>query len=163
MLAAVHLDQEPGLRHALPAAAMARRPAGPGTPDPGGAQQPLHGLAGEAQALALPEELGEVVVIHAGVASTGQREDPSPHRLGETSARGPAAVAMGEGREALLTQAREQAAQVAKREAEQRGSLLGPENAVLNPGQDMDTMLLPLSQRNRLPEHSARVTDSLSR
>lgn len=117
VLAAVHLDQEPGLRHALPAAAMARRPAGPGTPHPGGAQQPLHGLAGEAQALALPEELGEVVIIHAGVASAGQREDPSPHRLREASPRGPAAVAMGEGREALLPQAREQAAQVAKREA----------------------------------------------
>jgi len=126
VVAAVQLDQEAGLRHALAAAAMAGRPAGTGTADPGGAKQPLHSLAGEAQALALPEELGEVVIIHAGVAGAGQREDPSPHRLGEAPGRGTAAVAMGESGKALLAKAREQAAKVAKREAQQQGSLLGP-------------------------------------
>ena len=162
VLAAVHLNEQAGLGHALPAAPMAWGSAGAGAADAGGAQQPLDGLAGEAQALALPEELGEVVIIRASVAGAGEREDAGPYGVGNAPRRRAATVTMGEGREALLTPAREQAAEVAKREAQQRSSFLGPENAMLHPGQDMDTTLLRLSQGHRLPVHAARVTDSLS-
>lgn len=70
---------------------------------------------------------------------------------------------MGEGGEALLAQAGQQPAEVAQREAQQRGGLWGPEHPVLHPGQDLDTVLLFAGQGNRLPSHAPRVTDSLSR
>jgi len=99
-----------------------------------------------------------VVIIRASVAGAGQREDAGPHRVGEAPGRGATPVAMGKSCETLLPPAREQAAEVPKREAQQQSSLLGPENAVLHPGQDMDTTLLLPSQGHRLPVHAARVT-----
>jgi hypothetical protein len=77
----VHLDEEPGLRHAVPAAAMASGPAGAGAADPGRTEESLHGLAGDPEALALMKQLGEVVIIHARIGGAGQREDPGPDPL----------------------------------------------------------------------------------
>lgn len=108
MVAAVHLDEESGLGHAFTAAAMAGRAAGAGAADPGRAEEPLHRAPRQTQALARSEQLGEVVIIHVHIAGAGQGEHPGPDRLGETPGRGAAAIAMGEGREALLAQAGEE-------------------------------------------------------
>ncbi len=83
VVAAVHLDEESGLGHALTTAAMAWGTAGAGAADPGGAEEPLHGLAGEPEALALPEQLGEVVIVHARIGGAGQGEDAVPDGLCE--------------------------------------------------------------------------------
>jgi hypothetical protein len=112
VVAAIHLDEEAGLRHALAATAMAGRPAGAWAADPGGAEEPLHRPRRQAEALAFGEQLGEVMVIHAGVAGACQREDSSPDRLCDAAGRGPAAVAMGEGRKTLLAQAGQEPTEV---------------------------------------------------
>ena len=112
VVAAIHLDKESGLGHAFPAAAMAWGTAGAGAADPGGAKQPLHGLAGKPEALALREQLGEVVVVHARIGGAGQGEDAVPDGLCEAPRGGAAAVAMGEGSEALLSPAGQQPTEV---------------------------------------------------
>lgn len=125
VVAAIHLDQESGLGHAVPAAAMARGAAGAGAADALGAEQPLHGGTGEPQALALPEQVGEVVIVRAGIGGARQGQHSGPDGFREAPRGGAAAVAMGEGREALLAPAGEEPAEVAKREAQQHGGLRG--------------------------------------
>jgi hypothetical protein len=112
VMAAVHLDEETGLGHAFAAAAMAWGTALTGAADPGGAEESLHGAARDAQALALDEHLGKVVVIHVGIAGAGQGEDAGPEGFREAAGRGASAVAMGEGSEALLPQEGKEAAEV---------------------------------------------------
>jgi len=163
VVTAVHLDEEPGLRHALAAAAMAGRAAGAGTPDAGGAEEALHRPPGEPQALAFGEQLSEVMIIHAGVASAGEREDLGPHRFGETARRGPAPVAMGQCRDPLRAHVSQEPADMPERQFHELRGGLSREGPGLEAGQDMGALLLLLGQGNRLPEHSPRVTNSLTR
>ena len=163
VMAAVHLDEETGLGHAFPASAMAGWATGAGAADPAGAEKPLHRPARDRQSLALLEQLGEVVIIHARIGSTGQGEDAGPDRLREAPGRGPAAVAMGQSCKALLAQAGEEPAEVAKREAQELGGGSRLQGAVLNLGEEMHAVLLLLGQGDRLPSHAPRVTDSLAR
>lgn len=71
MVTAVHLDEKPGLRHALASAAMLGRSSGAWAPDARLSQQALHRGTGQDEALMLPEELGEVMIVHASVARAG--------------------------------------------------------------------------------------------
>ena len=122
MVATVHLDEKASLRHALPAAAMAGWAASAGALDAGGAEQPLHGRSGEMQFLPLGEELGELTIVHADIAATGEGDEPDPDGLsGSAQGRTPA-VAMGERGEAMLAGLRHEALDVTDREAhEPRG------------------------------------------
>ena len=163
VVTAVHLDEEAGLRHALAAVAMAGRAAGAGTADAGGAEEALHRPTGEAQALAFGEQLSEVMIIHAGVAGAGEREDVGPHRVGEASRRGAAPVAMGQRRDPLRAYVSQEPADVPERQAQELRCGLRREGPGLEAGQDMGALLLLLGQGNRLPEHSPRVTNSLTR
>ncbi len=121
MVTAVHLDEKPGLWHALAAAAMLGRSPGAWAPDTRFSQHALHSGPGQAEALVLPEELGEVVIVRAGVARAGQREDLRPDGLGKTARGGPAAVAMGECRRAGLADLRQQTPEVTERDAQEAG------------------------------------------
>ena len=161
MMAAVHLDKEPGLGHALAPAAMLGHAPGPGAADARLSQQALDGGAGYAEAVVLPEELGEVMIVHAGVARAGQGEDLSPYRFGEAARGGPAAVAMGEGGEAVLADLGQQATEVADREAQESGGVRGHEAPLEELGQDMCSLLLSLAQGDSPPVHAPRVTESL--
>jgi hypothetical protein len=162
VVTAVHLDQQAGLRHGLAPAAMPRGPAGARAANAGGAEDPLHGPAGEVQTLALGEQLGELVIIHPAIPGTDEREDAGPDRRREPAGRRPAAITVGEGGHALLTQAREEAAEVPHREAEQPRREPHLEGPLLDPTEQMRTLVLLLRQRNRLPDHGPRVTDSLA-
>jgi hypothetical protein len=134
-----------------------------GAANPGGAQEPLHRPTRDLQALALGEQLGEVVIIHTGIGGAGQREDPGPDPLGEAPGRGPTAVAMGESGEALLAEPSEESTEVPQREAQELSG--GPclQGAMLHLGEEMHAVLLLLGQGDRLPGHGPRVTDSLAR
>jgi hypothetical protein len=114
MMTAIHLDQEPGLRHAVAPSAMAWGAADAGTRDPGSAEEALYGPSRQPEALPLRQELGEVMVIEARIAGAGQLEDVSADRLSETAWRGPAPVAMGKGLEPLAADAGEEPAHMAQ-------------------------------------------------
>ncbi len=85
MVAAVHLDEEARLGHAVPAAAMTGWAASAGTTKPGRTEEPLDRPTRDTEALALSEQLGEVVIIHARIAAAGEREDPGSDLRGEAS------------------------------------------------------------------------------
>lgn len=163
MVTAVHLDEEAGLGHPLAPAAMARRTAFARTADAGGAQEPLHGLAGDVKALALGEQIGEVMIVDAGVDRAGQRQDPRADRVRDAPRGAAAAVAVSDGRGTMLTPAGEQTAKVTQREAQEPGGLSGAQYPVMDPRQDVQALMLPLGQGNCLPGHPPRVTDSLTR
>jgi hypothetical protein len=163
MVAAIELDKEARLRHALPAATMPGGPAGTGTANAGSAQEPLHRAAREPDSLAFGEQFGEVVIIHAGVASPGEGDDLGPQCGREAPGRGTAAVAMSEGDKALLAQTGEKPADVSQRESQELGSGPSGQGPVLDLSDDMHSLLLLLSQGDRLPGHFSRVTDSLAR
>lgn len=163
VVAAVHLDEEARLRHAVPVAAMAGWAARARTAQPGRPEEALDRPPRDPQALALREQLGKVMIIHAGIAAAGEREDPGPDLLGDAAGRGPAAVTMGEGGKALLTQAGEEPTQVPQRETQELSGYPGLKAAMLHPGEEMHAVLLHLGQGNRLPDHGPRVTDSLTR
>lgn len=105
VMAAVHLDEEAGLGHAFPTAAMTGWAAGTRAADALGAQQPLHGRAGQPQALAFLEQVREMVIVHARIDGASQGEDAGSHDLGHAPSGGATAVPMGQSREALLAQA----------------------------------------------------------
>lgn len=105
MVAPVHLDEEAGLGHALAATPMAGRATRARTAEAGGAQQTLDRFAGHAHALAFRQQVGELVIVHAGVGGTGQRQDPSPDGLRRSARRRPAAVAVGQGSRAMRSKA----------------------------------------------------------
>jgi hypothetical protein len=105
MMAAVHLDEETGLGHALPTAAIPGRPARAGTADASPTQQSLHGFPGHVDPLAISEQFGELMIVHAGVAAPREREDPGADIRGELTWGGSPAIAVGEGRGAMLLQA----------------------------------------------------------
>jgi hypothetical protein len=163
VVTAIQLDEEAGLGHAVSAAAMAGRAAGAGAADALGAEQPLHGGTREPQALALSEQVREVVIVRARVGRAGQREDASPDGLGHAPRGGAAAVAVGQGREALLAEAGQQPAEVATGKAQKPGGFLRRKHAVVDASQEVGTVLFLGRQGNRLPGHAPTVTDSLSR
>ena len=115
MMTAVHLDEQPRLRHALSPTAVTRRSAFPGTTEAGGAQQALHGLSGDVDALALGQELGEVLIVHAGIGRAGQGENARPDRFGDAPRGASPAVAVRDGRRTVLPPPGEQSTQVAQR------------------------------------------------
>lgn len=161
MVTAVHLDEKPCLRHALAPAAMLGRSPGTGTPDARLSQQALHSGPGQDEALVLPEELGEVVIIRASITRAGQREDLSPDGLGEAARGGPSAVAMGERRRAVVADLCQQAPEVTDREAQEAGRVRHREMPLDDLNQDMGSLLLSLAQGDSPPVHAPRVTESL--
>ena len=162
MVAAVHLDEQAGLRHARPAAAMARGAAPTRTANAGGAQQSLHCGSGQVQRFPLGEELGELTIVHADVAAAGEGDEAGPDDLGgPTRGRAPA-VAMGQCGEAMLADLRQEATDMTDREAHEPCSVRHGEAPLEELGQDMCSLLLSPAQRDCLPVHAPRVTESLS-
>ncbi len=163
MVTAVHLDEEPRLGHALAPTAMLGGAPGTGAPDARLAQQALHGGPGEDEALVVPEELGEVMIVGAGVAGAGQGEDLRPEGLGEAARGSPSAVAMGERRRAVVADLRQQPTEVTAREAQESGRVRHGEVPLDDLDQDMSSLLFSLAQRDSPPVHGPRVTESLIR
>jgi len=161
MMTAIELDEEARLRHAFPSPAMARGAAGAGTANAGFAQQAVDGGAGKVNVLTLGQELGEMAIIAAPVAGAGQGKHPRANGLSAAAAGLLAAIAMGQGREALLAYFGGEPADVADREPQQRRRHPRREETRGNPWKDLPPLLLFLGQRDRLPVHSPRVTESL--
>ncbi len=112
VMAAIHLDEKAGLGHPFPAPTMAGWAASARAPDASGAQEPLHRAPRQAQALVLDEQLGEVVIIEAGVTGAGQGEDPGADSLREAPGRGMATVTVRESCKTVLAEAGQEPAEV---------------------------------------------------
>ncbi len=162
MMTAIELDKEARLRHALPPAAMARGAAGAGTANAGLPQQAVDRRAGEVNVLAFCQELGQVAIIAAPVAGAGQREHASADRSGAASRGLAPTVPMGQGGQALLAHFGEEPADMTDREFQQLRRCFCREESRVDPWQDLPPLLLFLGQRDRLPGHSPRVTESLN-
>ena len=162
VVAAVHLDEQAGLRHARPAAAMARGAALARTANAGGAQQSLHRGSRQVQRLPLGEELGELTIVHAAVAAAGEGDEAGPDDLGgPTWGRAPA-VAMGQCGETMLADLRQEATDMTDREAHEPCGVRHGETPLEELGQDMRSLLLSPAQRHCPPVHAPRVTGTLS-
>ncbi len=162
VVAAVHLDEEAGLGHALAAAAMPRGAAGAGTTDPGLAEEQPDQRPREVQAFPLREQLGEMMVIDPGIRGARQGKDLGSDGLREAPRGGAAPVAMSQRGEAMLADLGQEPADVPDRQGQELSRHPSGEGSGLDPGQDMGALLLLLGQGNRLPGHTARVTDSRS-
>ena len=162
MVAAIHLDEQAGLRHALPAAAMAGWAASTGTPDARRAQKPVDGGAGQMQGVPLGEKLGELAIIHASVDGPGEGDDAGPDGLSHSPRGDAIAVAMGECGQAVLPGLGQQATDVTNREAHEPRGVRHGEAPFEELDQDMRSLLFSPAQDDSPPVHSSRVTESLS-
>jgi hypothetical protein len=127
-----------------------------------GPEQPLYGLPRYAQALPLGQQVGEVVIIHAGVACAGQGEDATTDGL-SNPAGGAAAVTMGQGGETILPGLRQQATDVTNREAQEPRGIRHGETPLENLNQEMCSLLFSPAQGDCPPVHAPRVTESPTR
>ena len=155
-------DEEAGLRHALPATAVARGAAGAGTANAGLPQQAVDCGAGEVNTFALRQEVGEMAIITPSVAGAGQSEHARADRSGAASRGLVPTVPMGQGGQALLAYCGDESADMTDRESQQRRRCFRREESRVNPRQDLPPLLLFLGQGYRLPGHSPRVTESLN-
>lgn len=162
MVAAVHLDEQASLGHALAATAIAGWPAGPGSADAGGPQPALDRRSRQANLLALGYELGEVAIVAAGIGSAREGEEPVTHRLRQPPRRRPAAVAMRQGSEAMPADLRQQTTEMADREAQEPCCVRDHEAPLEDLNQYVGSLLLSPAQRESPPVHDPRVTESLS-
>lgn len=162
MFAAVDLEEHPLAWHPLPAAPMVRRAAGPGRPDRGLSEDPPEGPLGDVEALALGEELGEVGVVDPGIGRRGELEDPVADDVRDAVGLGPLTVAVDQAGRAVDAIAPEQAADLADRQVQDPGRLLGRQS----PGQDMvedvQTVLRWGVQGDRLPRVHAIEGDKVA-
>ena len=163
VVTAVHLNEQAGLRHPLAAAAMARRAAGPRTPDASLAQQALDRGPRDGEGFPFPQELGELMVIDAGIGRAGQGHDLGPYGVGQAPLGHAPAITVGQGGGALRPYLRQQPPDVPHRQAHEARRRTGRKRALLHLRQNMCTLLLLLGQGDRLPGHPPRVTESLSR
>ena len=162
MMAAIELDEEAGLRHALPAAAVARGAADAGTADACFAQQPVDRGTREVNVLTFCQELREMAIIAATIAGAGQGEYPRADTIRTAAGGPPATVAMGQGRHALRAHCGAEPADMADRESQELRRRPGREESRVDPWKDLRPLLLRLGQGDRLPVHSPRVTESLN-
>ncbi len=119
VVAAVPLEEQAGLRHALapttePAAVARPRAGEAGRPEPTVDRGPRDG-----QAVGLSEVLGEVGVVEPGVASFGQAHDFPVEGVGESIVWGPAAIAVGQRGRAAAAEPSQEASAVSQRKPQE--------------------------------------------
>ena len=162
MVAAIQLDEQASLGHALAAVAVARGPAGAGTGDAGGAEEALERGTGDDEALTFAEELGEVMIIDAGVAGPGEGDDLRAEGGGQATRTRPASIAVGQGRWSGRAHGGQESADLPAGQAHELGSGGHGQDPSRQAGEDMRAMLLLFRQGHCLPVHGPRVTESLS-
>lgn len=97
VVAAVHLDEQAGAPHPLPALAVLRWATALRTPQASRAQDAVDSGVGKDDRLVLGEELGEMFVVDARVDRSGEFDDPGPDGRAHAAGRRPASVSMDKG------------------------------------------------------------------
>jgi len=114
------------------------------------------------QSFVLPQQLGEMMIIRAGIPGAGQGADPRADALGVTSRGRATAVSMRQRGEPPCPQGGQEPKDVAHGQLQKRRCRSGGEHPRLDTSEDMGTMLFCRGQGNRLPVHPPRVTESLN-
>ena len=161
VVAAIPLEEQAGLGHAVAASAEAAPPARPGAGQTGSQQDAVDRRAREDDPVSLREFLGEVLVIEPGIGRARQPHDAALEGFGDAIGSGTAAVPMGQGGWAVPPERREQAPAVPERDAQERRCSRRPHMPFPYRRQHDHSLLLCLRQGNRLPGHAPRVTGSL--
>ncbi len=117
--AAVELDEEPLLGHALPTAPVARGTSPSRAGHAGLAQDAAERGAREREAFPFAQELVQVVVVDAHVARGGQAHDAGADTIRDPVDGRPSAIAMDEGGHAPGTKGGAQAADLANRSSQE--------------------------------------------
>jgi len=120
-------------RHPLPTAAVPCRAAGPDGPDRGLGEDPPEGPLRDLDSLALGQQLGQMGVVDPGVRRRGELDDPLAQLVGDAVGRHPLTVAVDQPGRAVDPIPSEQAADLADRQVQDPGRLLGRQSS----GQDM--------------------------
>jgi hypothetical protein len=97
VMAAIELDEHAFLSHALAAGAMAGRTTGAGAAHAGRGEEPMDGGTGEVEVRLVGEQVGEVLMIEAGVSRAGEAQDAGADPGRCPARRGPTAIAVDQG------------------------------------------------------------------
>ncbi len=151
VLAAVDLQEQARLAHALATAAMARGTTPAHRRQPGLGEDPAQAPLRHHDALAIGEQVREVGPVHVPVRRRGQLGKPGPERVTQAVGRDPAAVAVGEGPCSLLSVACQEPSHRADRQSEVAGGLGRGQLACQDVVEDIEPLLCSLVQRDRLP------------
>ncbi len=142
MMTGIELDEHPFLGHALPAGAMLGGTPAAGAGNAGMVQKATDGLARDPHAFPLPEELGEMLMVHRGIRGASQPHDPLTERIGQPAWRGTAPIAVGECRRATETVSTPNPSEVADRESQETRRLRHLEVSPIEGIQNEHTTLL---------------------
>ncbi len=96
VMTAVHLDEHAGAGHPLTALAVLGRPTAPRAAQAGGAQDPVHRGMGQAEIVALGQELSEMPVVDPDVGGAGEADHPFTDGGADATRGGAAAIAVHE-------------------------------------------------------------------
>lgn len=146
MAAPVGLEEHPGPGHPVAPAPVAGRPPGAGQAHPCRAEDPADRARRGLDRLVLGGRLGEVDRVEARVRRAGELDDPAPGRLVGRVGRGPATVAVDDGRRAMGPEPRDEPADLAGRAAQVRGGLGERQLAGHEMGEDDHALLRPSIQ-----------------
>jgi len=158
MMAAVELDEQAGLRHPRPPAAVPGRPAGAGPRDACLAQHAKHGRAGQREGMVLPEQIGQMVIVDPRVDRARQHHDLLPDHLRDPVGGGTSPIPMTYRGDTASPERRRKPLHMAMAEAEHLRRLGHRHGAPMDLRQDLHALLILLTQCDRLPGHSPRVT-----
>jgi hypothetical protein len=89
-----------------------------------------------------PEQLGEMMVVHARIGRPDEREDLGADGSRKPAVGGPSMVPMGHGGGAVATEAGQEATETPYGQTQQRGRFSGSEDLRLKPSEDVHAVLL---------------------
>ena len=148
VVAAVHLDEQTGAPHALPALSVLRRATALGAAQPRGPKDAMHGGVGQDDVVPLGEELSEMLVIDVGVDGAGEPNHTRADGGTDTQRRRAAAIPMDQSLSAAASVRLPDPPEVADGEPDE-GSGLGHHHLAPLQGVENDEALLrTLCQRD---------------
>lgn len=163
--AAVELEEPAGLTDPFAPAPVAGWSTAPDRGDAGLVEDPPQGPLRDGDPFALREEIGEVGPVDPGVRRRRQLDERRPEPFGRAMNRPTSAVAVGEPGRSFTPERRDEPPDLADRQLEQPRGGTDVESPVEDLGDDIEAVLRPRVQRDRLPRlheiESDKVTGRL--
>lgn len=151
VMAAVALDEHPGLRHAGAAGAVTRRPPDAGAAQACGPEDAVDRRVGEGEAFPLREEFGQVLVVDPRVPRSGEPDDAGAGGVIDAPGRGAAAVPVDQGLGPSAAIRAAQATDLPSGEGQEVGRFRDAELAAVQGVEDDELLLGAWRQGNHPP------------